>query len=93
MDRYRAADRAELAVRRALTHADVVEIEDRLAVVAELVARLQRQQDRDAVDALRYGASCAHVARLLGLSRQAVRQRLLPRAQHDPAPLSGRRGL
>ena len=92
MDRYRAADRAELAVRRALTRADVVEVEDRVAVVGELVARLQRQLDRDAVDALRCGASCAQVARLLGVSRQAVRKRLLPRAQQDALPAPHRSG-
>ena len=81
MDRHRPADRAELAVRRALVRTDVIEVEDRVAVVVELVGRLQRQLDRDAVIALRCGASCAQVARLLGVSRQAVRKRLLPRAR------------
>ena len=80
MDHHRAADRAELAVHRALTNADVVELEDRVAVLAHLTARLQRQRDTTAIDALRHGASCAHVARLLGVTRQAVRKRLLPHA-------------
>ena len=92
MDRYRAADRAELAVRRALVRADVVEVEDRVAVVAELIKRLQRQLDRDAVNALSCGASCAEVARLLGVSRQAVRKRLLRRAEPDARPTTDRSG-
>lgn len=92
MDRFRAADRAELAVRRALVRADVVEVEDRVAVVAELTKRLQRQLDRDAADALSYGASCAQIARLLGVSRQAVRKRLRPRAQQDALPDPDRSG-
>lgn len=81
MDHARAADRAELAVRRALIQADVVEVEDRIAVAAELVRRLQAGLDADAVTALSYGASCANIARLLGVSRQAVRKRLLPLAR------------
>ena len=92
MDRFRAADRAELAVRRALVRADVVEVEDRVAVVAELIKRLQRQLDHDAVAALSCGASCAEVARLLGVSRQAVRKRLLPHAQQDALAAPDRSG-
>ena len=80
MDHHRAADRAELAVHRALINADVVELEDRVAVLAQLTARLQQQRDDTAIDALRHGASCAQLARLLGVSRQAVRKRLLPHA-------------
>ena len=85
MEHARAADRAELAMRRALTQADVVEVEDRIAVAAELVRRLQAGLDADAVIALGYGASCAKVARLLGVSRQAVRKRLLPLARAQAA--------
>jgi len=92
VDRDRAADRVELAVHRALFQADAIEVEHRLAVLAEVTARLERKLDRDAVTVLRLGASCAKVARLLGISRQAVRKRLLPRAQEQTSTAVDRPG-
>ena len=75
MDSWRAADRVELAVRRALIGCDVVEVLDRAAVLAELVRRLERLRDQSVADALDAGDSYAAAARALGVTRQAVRKK------------------
>ena len=78
MDCHGVADRVELAVRRALVLADAVEPLARTAALAELARRLERLRDRAGREALDAGESCAAVGRVLGITRQAARQRLGP---------------
>ena len=75
MEHYRAADRVQLAVRRALTAADVVEPLDRAAVLNLLITRLEEERRSAADLAVHTGESYAAVGRALGISRQAARQR------------------
>ncbi|QBI19649.1 hypothetical protein ER308_08850 [Egibacter rhizosphaerae] len=89
MDRHRAADRVELAMRRALTAADVVEEEHRVAVLAELARRVAERRDEAAAQALGHGAQYADLARALGISRQAARQRFSPPREDRHSGASG----
>ena len=76
MDTFAAADRLELDIRRGLLRLAVVEPLERTAVLCELAHRIGRLRDHNAATALAVGASYAAVGRALGVSRQAVRQRL-----------------
>ena len=78
MDHRRAADRAEHAVRRALTAADAVEPLDRAAVLAVLIGRLEAERERAAGLAAETGETFAAIGRAVGMSRQAARRRYRP---------------
>lgn len=74
MDRFAAADWVMLYVARALASADVTDPVDRVAVLAVVRDRLTGQLDAAVDDSLERGIPYAHLGRLLGVSRQAVRQ-------------------
>jgi ActR/RegA family two-component response regulator len=89
MDTPAAADRLELAIIRGLLAADVTSPLERAAALAALRLRLDRHIDREVHVALETGASFAAVARKLGCSRQAVRQRVARRASAATAADGG----
>jgi len=85
METHAAADRLELAVLRGLLAADVTCPLERAAALATLRCRLDRLIDREVTVALETGESYAALARRLGCSRQAVRQRV-SRRREDRRP-------
>ena len=86
METHAAADRLELAVIRGLLLADVTGPLERAAALSTLRRRLDRLIDREVDVALETGETYAALARRLGCSRQAVRQRVARRgADQRPA--------
>lgn len=76
MDRYLAADRAELAVTRQLIGCDLASPLERAAALQLLIERLTARRDRDLQAARDHDAvSYGQIGRVLGISRQAARRR------------------
>ena len=69
-------DRLELAYIRALLQMDVTEPTDRLAAAVGLQRRLDNWATRELLVARDDGTTYAQLARAMGVSRQAVRQRV-----------------
>jgi DNA-binding CsgD family transcriptional regulator len=86
VETHAAADRLELAVIRGLLLADVTGPLERAAALSALRRRLDRLIDREIAVAIETGETYAALARRLGCSRQAVRQRVSRRgAEQHPA--------